>query len=66
MSDKLAEETQGKEHFLDTSFVRSLLLATQIYQTYLSSFMDDQQLYISNYVQMEIKRRVRDAIKIIK
>jgi hypothetical protein len=56
MSDKLIEKTQGKEHFLDTSVVRSLLLATQIYQTYLNSFLENQQLYISNYVQMEIKR----------
>ena len=49
-------EDKGKEHFLDTSVVRSLLLATQIYQNYLNSILGNQQLYISNYVQMEIKR----------
>jgi hypothetical protein len=31
-------EGKGKEHFLDTSVVYSLLLATQIYQNYLLPF----------------------------
>jgi hypothetical protein len=56
MSDNLIEEKQDKEHFLDTSVVRSLLLATQIYQNYLDSLLGKQQLYISSYVRMEIKR----------
>ena len=56
MSDKIVESKQNQEHFLDTSVVRSLLLATQIYQTYLNSLIGNQQLYISSYIQMEIKR----------
>ncbi|KYC42273.1 hypothetical protein WA1_20050 [Scytonema hofmannii PCC 7110] len=56
MSDKLIEERQDKERFLDTSVVRSLLLATQIYQNYLNALIGNQQLYISTYIQMEIKR----------
>ncbi len=56
MSEKIVTEELEKEHFLDTSVVRSLLLATQIYQNYLNSLLDNQQLYINNYVQMEIKR----------
>jgi hypothetical protein len=55
MEDKSIDK-QEKEHFLDTSVVRSLLLATPIYQNYLSSLLSNQKLYISNYVQMEIKR----------
>jgi hypothetical protein len=45
-----------QEHFLDTSVMRSLLLATQAYRQYLESQLSSEQLYISNYVQMEIKR----------
>ncbi|MEC4818331.1 MAG: hypothetical protein SAK29_34430 [Scytonema sp. PMC 1069.18] len=44
MSDKLIEERQDKERFLDTSVVRSLLLATQIYQNYLNALIGNQQL----------------------
>ncbi|MEC4882012.1 MAG: hypothetical protein SAL70_11825 [Scytonema sp. PMC 1070.18] len=46
----------AQEHFLDTSVVRSLLLATQAYQLYLKSKLNNRQLYISNYVYMEIRR----------
>lgn len=45
-----------QEHFLDTSVMRSLLLATQAYQQYLKSQLSNSELYISNYVRMEIKR----------
>lgn len=45
-----------QEHFLDTSVMRSLLLATQAYQQYLKSQLSNRQLFISNYVLMEIKR----------
>jgi hypothetical protein len=45
-----------QEHFLDTSVMRSLLLATQAYRQYLESQLRSEPLYISNYVQMEIKR----------
>lgn len=45
-----------QEHFLDTSVMRSLLLATQVYRQYLESQLRSEQLYISNYIQMEIKR----------
>ena len=51
MSDKSAQE-----HFLDTSVARSKLLGTQTYKQYFESQFADQPLYISNYVQMEIKR----------
>lgn len=44
------------QHFLDTSVLRSLLLGTQVYKQYFKSQFTDQQLYISNYVQMEMKR----------
>ncbi|WP_414755624.1 hypothetical protein [Anabaena sp. CCY 9910] len=43
-------------HFLDTSVLRSLLLGTQVYKQYFKSQFTDQPLYISNYVQMEMKR----------
>ena len=50
-------ETQGTpQHFLDTSVARSLLLATQAYKQYLNSQLENGSLYISNYVQMEMKR----------
>jgi hypothetical protein len=44
------------QHFLDTSILRSLLLGTQAYKQYLESQFTNQPLYISNYVQMEMKR----------
>jgi hypothetical protein len=44
------------QHFLDTSVVRSLLLGTQTYQQYLNSNLAERPLYISNYIQMEMKR----------
>ncbi len=44
------------QHFLDTSVLRSLLLGTQVYKQYFKSQFTDQPLYISNYVQMEMKR----------
>jgi len=44
------------QHFLDTSVVRSLLLGTQAYQQYLNSNLAERPLYISNYIQMEMKR----------
>ncbi|MDZ7962907.1 MAG: hypothetical protein RMY34_34430 [Aulosira sp. DedQUE10] len=44
------------QHFLDTSVLRSLLLSTQAYKQYFESQFTDQPLYISNYVQMEMKR----------
>ncbi|NJM21772.1 MAG: hypothetical protein HC874_32035 [Richelia sp. SL_2_1] len=50
------EELSTQEHFLDTSVARSLLLATQAYKQYFDSQFGEQPLYISNYVQMEIKR----------
>ena len=43
------------QHFLDTSVLRSLLLGTQIYKQYFESQFTDKPLYISNYVQMELK-----------
>lgn len=45
-----------QEHFLDTSVARSLMLATQIYQQYFKYQFNNKNIYISNYVQMEIKR----------
>ncbi|MDF5716853.1 MAG: hypothetical protein PUP93_24040 [Rhizonema sp. NSF051] len=50
------EDRPGKENFLDTSVARSLLLGTQTYKQYFESQFTSQPLYISNYVQMEIKR----------
>ncbi|MEY3401191.1 MAG: hypothetical protein RLZZ86_806 [Cyanobacteriota bacterium] len=44
------------QHFLDTSVLRSLLLGTQIYKQYFESQFTDKPLYISNYVQMEMRR----------
>jgi hypothetical protein len=44
------------QSFLDSSVLRSLLLGTQIYNQYLESQLTNQKLYISNYVQMEMKR----------
>jgi|GEM_PF-717634 len=51
MSDK-----PEQKHFLDTSVARSLMLGTQIYQQYFKSQFSGNNIYISNYVQMEIKR----------
>ncbi len=48
--------TSEQEHFLDTSVARSLMLATHIYQQYFKSKFNNKNIYISNYVQMEIKR----------
>lgn len=42
--------------FLDTSVTRSLLLAIQAYKQYLNSQLENHPLYVSNYVQMEMKR----------
>ncbi|MEO1183438.1 MAG: hypothetical protein AAFX46_01430, partial [Cyanobacteria bacterium J06636_27] len=50
------EDKSTQEHFLDTSVARSLLLATQAYKQYFDNQFREQSLYISNYVQMEIKR----------
>ncbi|MBP5974482.1 hypothetical protein HW132_17540 [Brasilonema sp. CT11] len=50
------EDKPIQERFLDTSVTRSLLLSTQTYKQYFESQFTDQQLYISNYIQMEIKR----------
>lgn len=50
------EDNSIPQHFLDTSVLRSLLLGTQIYKQYFESQFTDQPLYISNYVQMEMKR----------
>jgi len=50
------DDSSIPQHFLDTSVLRSLLLGTQIYKQYFESRFTDQQLYISNYVQMEMKR----------
>ncbi|MEQ8957151.1 MAG: hypothetical protein RLP02_04380 [Coleofasciculus sp. C2-GNP5-27] len=54
------------QHFLDTSVVRSLLLGTQAYRQYLNSNLAERPLYISNYIQMEIKRsylmKIGDAV----
>lgn len=44
------------QHFLDTSVARSLLLASLAYKQYLNSQLENGSLYISNYVQMEMKR----------
>jgi hypothetical protein len=51
MSDKIEQE-----HFLDTSVARSIILATQLYQHYFKSQFNNKNLYISNYVRMEIQR----------
>jgi hypothetical protein len=45
-----------QEYFLDTSVARSLMLATKIYQKYFKSKFNKKNIYISNYVQMELKR----------
>lgn len=45
-----------QEHFLDTSVARSLILATKVYQKYFKSKLNNKNLYISNYVQIELKR----------
>ncbi|MBR8838604.1 MAG: hypothetical protein DSM106950_32540 [Stigonema ocellatum SAG 48.90 = DSM 106950] len=50
------EDKSAQEHFLDTSVARSKLLATQTYKQYFELQFADQPLYISNYVQMEIRR----------
>jgi hypothetical protein len=50
------DDSSIPQHFLDTSVLRSLLLGTQVYKQYFESRFTDQQLYISNYVQMEMKR----------
>ncbi len=50
------EDESVTQHFLDTSVIRSLLLSTQAYKQYFESQFTDQSLYISNYVQMEMKR----------
>ncbi|WP_017654887.1 hypothetical protein [Fortiea contorta] len=50
------EDKSTPQHFLDTSVTRSLLLGTQAYKQYLESQFTDQPLYISNYIQMEMKR----------
>lgn len=50
------EDKSTQEHFLDASVARSLLLATQAYKQYFDNQFKEQSLYISNYVQMEIKR----------
>ncbi len=52
----LMENKSVTQHFLDTSVLRSLLLGTQVYKQYFESQFTDQQLYLSNYVQMEMKR----------
>ncbi|MEQ8536081.1 MAG: hypothetical protein RIB93_01240 [Coleofasciculus sp. D1-CHI-01] len=44
------------QHFLDTSVVRSMLLGTQAYRQYFNSNLAERPLYISNYIQMEMKR----------
>ena len=49
-------EAPIRGYFLDTSVMRSLLLSTQVYQQYLDIQLNKKELYISNYVQMEIKR----------
>lgn len=50
------EDKSVSQHFLDTSVARSRLLGTQAYKQYFKSQFDDQSLYISNYVQMEMRR----------
>jgi hypothetical protein len=50
------EDKPAQKHFLDTSVARSLLLSTQNYKKYFESQFADLPLYISNYIQMEIKR----------
>lgn len=50
------DDNSVPQHFLDTSVLRSLLLGTQVYKQYFESKFTDQPLYISNYVQMEMKR----------
>ncbi len=50
------EDRSIQEHFLDTSVARSMLLGTQAYKQYFESQFADEPLYISNYVQMEMKR----------
>ena len=50
------EDKAISQHFLDTSVARPLLLGTQAYKQYFKSQFGDQSLYISNYVQMEMRR----------
>ncbi|NEO34467.1 MAG: hypothetical protein F6K36_29520 [Symploca sp. SIO3C6] len=50
------EAKDSPQYFLDTSVVRSKLLGTQTYKQYLNSHLEGHPLYISNYVQMEMKR----------
>ena len=43
-------------HFLDSSVVQPMLLGTKAYQNYLAEQFVDGKIYISKYVQMEVKR----------
>lgn len=48
---------KGKtKHFLDTSLLRPLLLGSSAYRKYLTSKLNEESLYLSNYVKMEFKR----------
>jgi hypothetical protein len=45
-----------RQSVLDTSVLRSILLGTETYRSYFQRSLADQSLYISNYVQMEMRR----------
>ncbi len=50
------EPAPPDEYFLDSSVVRPMLLATQVYQQYFEAQFSDRPRYISRYVQMEMHR----------
>lgn len=44
------------KHFLDSSVMRPMLLASEVYRKYFKEHFGNDRLYISNYVQMEFLR----------
>jgi hypothetical protein len=53
---KIKHSSDSQKHFLDSSVARFILLGTKAYKQYFKAQFEDRPLYISNYVQMEIKR----------
>lgn len=49
-------DTATIKHFLDTSVARPMLLSSTAYKQYFADQFGDDNLYISMYVQMEVKR----------
>ncbi len=44
------------KHFVDSSVAQPMLLGSSVYKKYFEDQFADEQVYISDYVQMEIKR----------